>query len=202
MFIIVSVTDLTMKKTRARNTQRPIATSQPPRMVKFGRAVPPVRRVPLPLARRFFQICMTISAAALEGSVLTPLEFAILSYVTKDGGQPDIDQTSLAQQIGIDRNNTSLLVERLASRGLLDRRENGQDRRARMLHLTPAGEKLFHRVLPDAWASQRRILAPLKPAQRELLLDLLVQVIEANLAFARPGAGRRRRGSSALSESK
>ena len=34
--------------------------------------------------------------------------------------------------------------------------------------------------------------APLKPAQWELLLDLLVQVIEANLAFARPalaGAG-------------
>src|SRR5215470_4143640 len=184
-----------MRKGRAGKAQQRIAKAprpETPQMVKFGRAVPAVRRVPLPLARRFFQICMTVSAAGLEGSGLTPLEFAILAYVTKDGGEPDIDQTSLAQQVGIDRNNTSLLVERLVSRGLIDRRENGQDRRARMLRLTPAGEKL----LPDAVASQQRILAPLKPAQRELLLDLLVQIIEANLALARPGAGLRKRGSS------
>src|SRR5215470_11976492 len=193
-----------MRKGRAGKAQQRIAKPprpETPQMVKFGRAVPAVRRVPLPLARRFFQICMTVSAAGLEGSGLTPLEFAILAYVTKDGGEPDIDQTSLAQQVGIDRNNTSLLVERLVSRGLIDRRENGQDRRARMLRLTPAGEKLFHRLLPDAVASQQHILAPLKPAQRELLLDLLVQIIEANLALARPGAGRRKRGPSLPAES-
>jgi DNA-binding MarR family transcriptional regulator len=182
-----------------RKGQLPVAPPvhpEAPRLVKFGRGVPPVRRVPLPLARRFFQICTTVSAAGLEGSGLTPLEFAVLAYVTKDGGEPDIDQTSLAQQIGIDRNSTSLLVERLASKGLMDRRENAQNRRAHMLRLTSAGEKLFHQLLPGALASQLRILAPLKPSQRELLLDLLVQVIEANIALARPGAGRRKRGSS------
>jgi DNA-binding MarR family transcriptional regulator len=200
--VIIIIFDFGMKKETARHTSPVVPPRlKPPQMVNFGRIVPPVRRVPLPLARRFFQICMTVSAAGLEGSGLTPLEFAILAYVTKDGGEPDIDQTSLAQQIGIDRNNMSLLIERLVSHGLIDRRENGQDRRARMLRLTPAGEKLFQKLLPDAVASQQRILAPLKPAQRELLLDLLVQVIEANLAFARPGAGRRKRGSSSDSTS-
>jgi hypothetical protein len=35
----------------------------------------------------------------------------------------------------------------------------------------------------------------LAPREREQLLDLLVRVIEANAAYARPGAGRRKRGS-------
>jgi len=42
------------------------------------------------------------------------------------------------------------------------------------------------------------ILAALTPKERELFLDLLVRVVEANRALARPGAGRRkpsRRGS-------
>ena len=164
-------------------------------LVKFERAVPPVRRVPLALARRFLQICMTVAAEGLQGADLTPLEYAVLAYVTQNGGEPDIDQTGLAQRLGIDRNNTSLLVERLVSKGLLDRCENGEDRRARLLRLTHRGEKLFDRLSPNAIAGQQRILASLKPAERELLLDLLVRVIDSNLALARPGAGRRKRGS-------
>jgi len=138
---------------------------------------------------------MTVQAASLERSGLTPLEFAVLAYVTKNGGEPDIDQTGLSQRLGIDRNNTSLLVEGLASKGLLDRRENGEDRRARLLRLTPRGEKLFERIFPGSFAAQQRILGSLRPAEREQFLDLLVRVIDSNLALARPGAGRRKRGS-------
>ena len=38
------------------------------------------------------------------------------------------------------------------------------------------------------------VLATLAPRERELLLDLLVRVLEANLGLARPGADRRKRG--------
>jgi DNA-binding MarR family transcriptional regulator len=138
---------------------------------------------------------MTVQAESLEGTGLTPLEFAVLAYVTKNGGEPDIDQTGLSQRLGIDRNSTSLLVERLASKGLLDRRENGEDRRARLLRLTRRGEKVFERTFPGSFADQLRILTSLKVAERELFLDLLVRVIDSNLALARPGAGRRKRGS-------
>jgi len=161
--------------------------------VKFERAVPPVRQVPLALARRFFQICMSASAETVAEADLTPLEFAVLAYVTKPTGEPDIDQRGLAERLGIDRNNTSLLVERVASKGLLERRVNGADRRARLLRLTPRGEKLFARLYPKALAGQQRILEVLKPSERKVLLDLLVRVIEGNRSLARPGAGRRRR---------
>jgi hypothetical protein len=59
-------------------------------------------------------------------------------------------------------------------------------------------------LLDPVWSKQlqannavanERILAPLSPRERELLLDFLVRVIQANAIYARPGAGRRRRGS-------
>jgi hypothetical protein len=62
-----------------------------------------------------------------------------------------------------------------------------------MVRLTLRGEKLWQRLAPIAAAGQRRILAVLAPADREKLLDLLVQVIEGNRAMARPGTGRRKR---------
>jgi len=69
------------------------------------------------------------------------------------------------------------------------------DRRARLLYLTPKGEKLYARLRPGNVAANARVLEPLAPHERELLLDLLIRVIKANAAYARPGAGRRKRGS-------
>jgi DNA-binding MarR family transcriptional regulator len=87
------------------------------------------------------------------------------------------------------------LVARLQAKGLLEARVNADDRRARLLWLTPRGEKLHARLYPTAYAGQQRILAPLSADERETLLDLLVRVIEGNPTLARPGAGRRKRGS-------
>jgi len=165
------------------------------RLVRFDRTVPPVRRIPLALARRFFQICTTAAAESVGAAGLTPLEFAVMAYVNRLVGEPDIDQISLAARLGIDRNSTSLLVERLEAKGLLERRVNGADRRARLLRLTPSGERLHRQLYSRAFAGQQRILAPLSAAERETLLDLLVRVIESNRALARPGTGRRKRGS-------
>jgi DNA-binding MarR family transcriptional regulator len=108
-------------------------------------------------------------------------------------GEPDIDQSGVAARLGIDRNNASLVVEQLESKGLLSRRVNGADRRARLLRLTPRGKKLHAQLYPRAFAGQQRILSVLAPDERELLLDLLAQVIEGNRALARPGTGRRKR---------
>jgi DNA-binding MarR family transcriptional regulator len=154
---------------------------------------PPVRRIPLALARRFFQICTGASAEAVTEADLTPLEFAVMAYVNSTDGEPDIDQSALAARLGVDRNSTSLLVGSLETKGLLERRVNGADRRARLVRLTPGGEQLFTKLHPKAIERQQQILDVLDPAERDVLLDLLVRVIEANPELARPGAGRRKR---------
>jgi DNA-binding MarR family transcriptional regulator len=164
-------------------------------LVTFGQDIPPVHRVPMALARRFFQICTTAAAEALEGHDLTPLEWGVIRYLNRRSGEPNIDQASLAARIGIDRNTASQLVDRLERLGLLERRVNGADRRARLLCLTSRGEKLHARILPRTSEGQQRLLGVLKPVERDLLLDLLVRVIEGNRLLARPGTGRRKRGS-------
>ena len=166
---------------------------KPGPLLKFEREVPAVRRVPIALARRFVQICTSAAAEVTSEADLTPQEFAVLAYVNRDVGEPDIDQSDLAARLGIDHAHTSLLMDRLEKRGLLERRVNGEDRRARLVRLTTRGEKLHARLYPKAFEGQNRILEVLEPAERQVLLDLLVRVIEGNLHLARPGTGRRKR---------
>jgi len=160
--------------------------------VEFNRAIPPVRRVLMALAPRLFQICTTAVADALADEDLTPLEYAALAYVE---GEADIGQNGLAARLGVDRNSTSLLVEQLEAKRLIDRRINGADRRARLLRITPRGQKLYDRLRPIVFGAQERLLTLLPVRKREHLLDALVRVIEGNKELARPGTGRRKRGS-------
>ena len=169
---------------------RTFASGRSRKLVTFERGTPPVHRVPAPLARRFDQICVSTLAQDLAGDDLTPLEFAVLRYVDEE---PGLDQTGLCERLGVDRNSTSLLVNQLESKGLVARQVNGDDRRARLLYLKSAGKRLHDRVRPKTFAGSQRMLSVLKPAERELLLDLLVRLIEGNRILARPGAGRRKR---------
>lgn len=153
----------------------------------------PVRRIPLALARRFFQICTTASAEAVESADLTPLEFAVLAYANAVDGEPDLDQTALAGRLGVDRNTTSLLVGSLEAKRLVKRRFSDADRRVRLVSLTAEGERLFAQLHPRAVELQEHVLDALDPAERDVLIDLLMRVIEANPDRVRPGAGRRKR---------
>src|SRR5436853_1919496 len=98
---------------------------------------PPIRRVPLALARRFFQICNAVGADAVAEAGLTPLEFAVMAYANSLDGEPDLDQRGLADRVGVDRNTTSLLVRSLEAKGILEQRISDTDRRARLIRLTP-----------------------------------------------------------------
>jgi|HubBroStandDraft_3_1064219.scaffolds.fasta_scaffold26159_2 DNA-binding MarR family transcriptional regulator len=162
-------------------------------VVDLGPGIPPVRRVATALARRFYQICVTLSADSVAAADLTPLQFAVLACLNKKNGEPGIDQNGLAARLGVERSHVSLLVEELGKRGLVERRVNGADRRARILRLTPKGDGVFDRLRGKNTAANARVLDPLTAKERELLFDLLIRVIKQNTAYARPGAGRRRR---------
>ncbi len=144
------------------------------------------------MARRLFQICTTATAEVLVTEDLTPMEYGVIGYLN---GEPGIDQSALAARLGIDRNHTSLLLDRLERKRLVERRMNGVDRRAKLLYLTPRGVTLYARLMPTVFAAQSRLIDILSPDEREQMFDLLGRVIEGNKALARPGTGRRKRGS-------
>jgi DNA-binding MarR family transcriptional regulator len=188
--IISNFINMTMQKEPSRRSASPPNVPMPTQFVTFEPGVPPVARIPIALARRFTQICIASLAEVVAAADLTPMQYALLPNLRD---QPEMDQNSLAARLGVDRNSTSVLVQQLVTRGLVERHVSEADRRARLLRLTPKGERIHTKLAPAAVASQQRILEILTPKERELLLDLLLRVIEANRALARPGAGRRKR---------
>ncbi len=173
-----------------------------PYTIHFGPDVAPVRRTLGALTRRVHQISMALTADSVAGADITPMQYGAMGCINRQDGEPGIDQIGLAARLGVDRNSASVLVDDLARKGLIERRVNDADRRARLLQLTPKGERLFHQVRKRNLAAQARILEALGPDERELLLDLLTRVIAAKGAHARPGAGRRKRGSQILPANK
>ncbi|MCK1516368.1 MarR family transcriptional regulator [Bradyrhizobium sp. 190] len=158
----------------------------------LGRDGIPIRRILAPLVRRLQQVCLSMITTALREADLVQLEYALLVFVDD---VPGISQQSLSEALGIDRNNVSLIVDKLEARGLLKRAVNDADRRARELYITPEGSKLWrgHRV--KVRHANDRILSSLTADEKDLFLDMLVRVVEGNRIHARPGGGRRKRGS-------
>jgi DNA-binding MarR family transcriptional regulator len=149
----------------------------------------PVQRVPVALARRFSQICMAVAAEVAAERDLTALQLGALTYLRL---QPGLGQNDLASRLGIDRSNNTLIIDQLEQRGLVERTVNGSDRRAKSVRLTRKGTEICNQLRPKGGIAQARILEPLKPADREHFLDMLIDIIDGNEAYARPGAARRK----------
>jgi DNA-binding MarR family transcriptional regulator len=144
--------------------------------------------VPSFLSYRLRQVCLGIMDEVLAPEDLRPVEYATLTMLD---AEPGLDQRQLAGRLAIDKMSMSLLGDRLESRGLVERRMDPADRRARALHLTADGLGLRRRLQPAALAAQDRILAPLRPQERPVFVHLMTRVIEGHRGYARPGNGRR-----------
>jgi DNA-binding MarR family transcriptional regulator len=151
-------------------------------------SVPPRHRVPAHLARRFHQICLGAIAEIILPAGITPSEYAVLAVIID---LPNLDQQSLAKQLGIDPVSAGQMIARLEASGYLERRIAPHDRRARLLVATRAGAKLRESLRGPALAAQNRILEPLSVRERRSFLELLTRVVEGNQSYARPGNGRR-----------
>jgi DNA-binding MarR family transcriptional regulator len=149
----------------------------------------PSHRVPAHLARRFNQICLGVTAEILESEGLTPLLFGVLAAVLEEPGR---GQKQVAERMGVDAVNFGQMIDELERKGLVERKIDPDDRRARKLYVTERGAALRGRLRPSLLAAQGRLLAPLSPDEQTALLDMLVRVIEANDSYARPGNGRRK----------
>ena len=146
-------------------------------------------RVPAHLARRFNQICIGVTAEILSKEDLTPQAFGVMAAVLE---APGSGQRQLANQMGIDVVSFGQMIDLLEQKQLVTRAPDPDDRRARRLNVTKRGSDLRRRLRPALLAAQERLLSSLSKTERASLLDMLVRIIEANDAYARPGNGRRK----------
>jgi MarR family transcriptional regulator, lower aerobic nicotinate degradation pathway regulator len=132
--------------------------------------------------RRLHQISVGIFLQETGDLGVTPVQYAALQTV---GNQPGIDQRTLARNIALDASTTGGVVDRLEARGWLERRTSPEDRRARQLALTPAGEQVLVDTVPAMLRAQDQILAPLTERQRAEFMRLLQLLITQNNALSR-----------------
>ena len=100
-----------------------------------------VSRMPGHLIRRLHQISTHVFMTRTReaGFDLTPVQFAALDAIRES---PGIDQAGLADAVAKDRATIGAVADRLEQKGLLSRKINAQDKRARILALTDEGEAL------------------------------------------------------------
>ena len=85
----------------------------------------------------------------------------------------------------LDRTTTADVVKRLEDRGLVERRANPSDKRTRHVRLTAEGQTVVDSLRGDMARAQERLLAPLRPAERTMLMDLMKILVEANNQYSR-----------------
>jgi DNA-binding MarR family transcriptional regulator len=117
------------------------------------------------VARRFRQ---TLAPLGLE-----PREWALLRAVAADEGS---SQQAIAERLQIPPSRMVALLDAMEAKGLVQRRANPADRRARALYLPPAGRSLLERALALASELERELCADLSEDEREQLLGLVARV--------------------------
>lgn len=137
----------------------------------------PLWRRPGFLIRRAHQIHQTLFLEECSEYNLTPIQYGVLTGLAE---HPEIDQISLAREVGIDRTNVADVLQRLEKRELVSRITAEHDRRMKLVKLTPDGEKILSDMFQAMMSAQQKLLAPLSNQEQELFLDLLMRLVKDN----------------------
>lgn len=104
---------------------------------------------------------------------LSPQQWSVLNRLGELDGIP---QKELAERTFKDPPTIARILDRLAERGLIGRRENPDDRRAFLVDLTDAGRELRALLLPVAAKMNEDAASGLSEDESRLLLSLLNRV--------------------------
>ena len=101
-------------------------------------------------------------------------DFAVLEALLHKGPLP---VNEIGKKVLLTSGSITVAVDRLETKGLVERRAHGTDRRARIVHLTKEGKKLITRVYADhAGDMERLVAASLTRSERQTLIRLLKKI--------------------------
>jgi DNA-binding MarR family transcriptional regulator len=134
------------------------------------------------LIRRLQQIASALFLEQARAFDFTPVQYAALFAIKNN---PGLDQTALCNTIALDRSTIGDVVGRLEKRRLISRANGSADRRTKTLHITAAGNRMIRDIHAAVAATQRLILAPLKPSERVSFMQMLKHLVHLNNEHSR-----------------
>ena len=111
---------------------------------------------------------------------MTRAQWAVLLRLERREG---LKQSDLAEALDIQPITLTRLVDRLCHNGLIERRADPNDRRAKLLYLTPAARPLLDRIADRVEDLSQTVLDGIKPAAVDAIL-LQLGVARENLKQA------------------
>jgi DNA-binding MarR family transcriptional regulator len=105
---------------------------------------------------------------------LSPAQCHVLRLI--EPGRP-IPMGQLAETLACDASNVTGLVDRLESRGLVRRRPSAEDRRVKVLDLTPNGARL-RTLLLDRMTTPPATIRRLSVREQRTLVRILTRLLE------------------------
>ncbi|GAB4447520.1 MAG: MarR family transcriptional regulator [Chloroflexi bacterium OHK40] len=124
------------------------------------------------LLRQVNSMMDTYNRFDLRSEDLTVPQFMILNYATADG----VPLSEISARMLCDNSNLTGIVDRLISKGYVQRRPDPQDRRVSLICLTAAGAEKLRRIKPRHHARVSRRMRSLSEAQVHELRNLLQQL--------------------------
>ena len=101
-------------------------------------------------------------------------DFAVLEALLHKGPLP---VNGIGKKVLLTSGSITVAVDRLETKGLVERRAHGTDRRARIVHLTKEGRRLITRAYAEHAADMERLAsASLTTAERATLIRLLKKI--------------------------
>lgn len=122
------------------------------------------------ILRRAHQRATAIFQEVIGDAQVTPTQFAALVKL-RDGGE--LGQNQLGRLTAMDPATIQGVIGRLRARRLIEDRPDPSDRRRTLLSLSPEGERLVERLVPNGFAVSEAILEPLSEEERAIFLALL-----------------------------
>lgn len=120
-----------------------------------------------------------LSAQALAPYAVNGRLVAVLGILAAHQPAP---QGEVAKHMGVDRTTMVALIDELEDKGLVQRRQDPDDRRRNVIVLTETGRDVLHRSLEAVQTTERGFLAALSPDDAKAFrraLRALVQEDEA-----------------------
>lgn len=108
-----------------------------------------------------------------EGACPTRAQWSVLVHLSRQQG---INQATLAELMEIEPITLVRLLDRLEAAGIVERRADPADRRARLVYLTDKAERPLAAGAALALEVRREALDGLSPAQVAGLMDMLMHI--------------------------
>jgi DNA-binding MarR family transcriptional regulator len=120
-----------------------------------------------------YQAFERYSAPDLSAMGLTTTQFDVIATL---GNQPPMTCKALGERTLVTKGTLTGVLERLESKGILERKTNPKDARSQMIGLTKEGQTLFESVFPKHLQHLGKAFGKLSPEQLAEITQSLISL--------------------------